>query len=42
MTHTPRAPEHYKSLIPSDLGIVHATVEVQPCAEAPALHKQVA
>ena len=24
----PRAPQHYKSLLPTDLGIVHATVEV--------------
>ncbi len=25
---TPRSPEHYKTLLPTDLGIVHATVEV--------------
>ena len=24
----PRPPQHYKSLLPTDLGIVHATIEV--------------
>jgi cation diffusion facilitator family transporter len=28
VSDTPRAPEYYKDLIPGDLGIVHATVEV--------------
>ena len=27
----PQTPNHYKSLIPDDLGIVHATVEVHEC-----------
>jgi Co/Zn/Cd efflux system component len=27
----PQIPDHYKSLIPDDLGIVHATVEVHAC-----------
>jgi len=28
----PQSADHYKSLIPSDLGIVHATIEVHRCA----------
>jgi cation diffusion facilitator family transporter len=28
VSHTPRPPEHYKKLIPKDLGIVHTIVEV--------------
>jgi cation diffusion facilitator family transporter len=28
VTPAPRPPQHYKSLLPTDLGIVHATVEV--------------
>jgi len=28
---TPKSPEYYKNLIPKDLGIVHATVEVHQC-----------
>jgi cation diffusion facilitator family transporter len=35
VTHTPRPPGFYKALIPADLGIVHITVEVQECGEAP-------
>ena len=31
VSDAPRAPEHYKSLIPGDLGIVHTTVEVHDC-----------
>lgn len=31
VTHRPRAPAHYKALIPDELGVVHATVEVQQC-----------
>lgn len=34
VTPLPRAPEHYKALLPADLHIVHATVEVQPVGEA--------
>jgi cation diffusion facilitator family transporter len=26
----PRSPQHYKELLPADLGIVHATIEVHP------------
>ena len=35
VTHSPHPPGHYRALIPVDLGIVHATVEVQRCEEAP-------
>lgn len=35
VTHHPRAPAYYKALIPSDLGVVHATVEVQACCSEP-------
>ena len=35
VTHAPREPGHYRALLPADLGIVHATVEVQRCDEAP-------
>jgi len=28
----PRAPEHYRGLVPADLGIRHLSVEVNPCA----------
>ena len=28
VSNTPRPPEHYKALIPTDLGIVHTVVEV--------------
>ena len=31
VSDAPRTPEHYKSLIPGDLGIVHTTVEVHDC-----------
>ena len=31
VSDSPRTPEHYKSLIPGDLGIVHTTVEVHDC-----------
>lgn len=36
VTHRPRAPEHYKALLPAELGIVHATVEVHACRSAAA------
>ncbi|SDE28160.1 cation diffusion facilitator family transporter [Belnapia rosea] len=42
VTHTPRPPEHYKALIPAELGVAHVTVEVQECREAPVLHGQAA
>jgi cation diffusion facilitator family transporter len=35
VTHEPREPDHYRALLPADLGIVHATMEVQRCDEAP-------
>src|SRR5262245_29022087 len=34
VTPQPRAPEHYKALLPADLHIVHATVEVYAAGEA--------
>ena len=34
VTPQPRAPEHYKALLPPDLHIVHATVEVYAAGEA--------
>ena len=34
VTPQPRAPEHYKALLPPDLHIVHATVEVYGAGEA--------
>jgi cation diffusion facilitator family transporter len=33
VSDAPQSPEHYKSLIPPQLGIVHATLEVQHCAD---------
>lgn len=38
VTHAPRPPEHYRSLIPPELGIAHATVEVQQCREHSLAH----
>ncbi|HEY3517256.1 MAG TPA: CDF family Co(II)/Ni(II) efflux transporter DmeF [Gammaproteobacteria bacterium] len=34
VTPQPRAPEHYKALLPADLQIVHATVEVYAAGDA--------
>lgn len=31
VTDAPRLPGHYKGLLPSDLGLVHVTVEVEEC-----------
>jgi cation diffusion facilitator family transporter len=31
VSYDPQQPDHYKELIPEKLGIVHMTVEVQPC-----------
>ena len=42
VTHTPRPPEHYKTLITGDLSIAHVTVEVQERREAPVLHGRAA
>ncbi len=33
VTHQPRMPDYYKSLVPDDLGIRHITVEVNQCQE---------
>lgn len=33
VTGYPDSPDKYKTLIPADLGVVHATVEVYPCAK---------
>lgn len=34
VTHDPRPPGYYRGLLPGDLGIVHATVEVNECPDA--------
>ena len=31
VTHSPQSPNHYKALLPEDMGLVHTTVEVHPC-----------
>jgi cation diffusion facilitator family transporter len=31
VTHEPRTPQHYKHLVPADVGIVHMSVEVHEC-----------
>jgi cation diffusion facilitator family transporter len=31
VSHDPRPPDHYKRLIPGELGVVHSTVEVHHC-----------
>jgi len=33
VTPSPRPPQHYKSLLPTDLGVVHATIEVHAANE---------
>lgn len=33
VTHHPKPPEHYKALVPEDLGIRHITIEVNRCKE---------
>lgn len=33
VTHHPKMPDHYKALVPEDLGIRHITVEVHRCQE---------
>jgi cation diffusion facilitator family transporter len=42
VTHAPRPPEHYRALIPPELGLAHVTVEVQLCQDAPTLHGRAA
>ena len=34
VTHHPRAPQHYKALVPSGLNIRHLTIEVHRCPDA--------
>lgn len=34
VTHAPRDPEHYRALLPADIGVVHSTIEVHRCHEA--------
>jgi len=31
VSDAPKSPDHYRSLVPADLGIVHATIEVHRC-----------
>lgn len=33
LSDTPESPEHYRSLIPQELGIVHTTFEIQQCPD---------
>ena len=33
VSHHPQSPKHYKELIPSNLGLVHVTVEVHECID---------
>jgi cation diffusion facilitator family transporter len=33
VTHDPKPPEHYKQLIPANLGVVHLVVEVHDCGQ---------
>ncbi len=33
VTHDPRAPDHYKALVPPGLGIVHLAIEVHRCTD---------
>ncbi|GIW80682.1 MAG: hypothetical protein KatS3mg105_2489 [Gemmatales bacterium] len=35
VTHEPKAPDYYKSLLPGDLGLKHVTVEVHQCHDDP-------
>ncbi len=34
VSDAPRSPDEYRAMIPAEIGIVHATVEVQRCPEA--------
>jgi len=40
VTHFPKAPDHYKSLVGDLIGDAHMTVEVQPCETEPCIIKQ--
>jgi cation diffusion facilitator family transporter len=33
VTQDPRSPDHYKAMIPENLGIVHSTIEIHPCSQ---------
>lgn len=33
VAHNPKSPEHYKELIPSELGLVHTNIEVHQCID---------
>ena len=33
VSHSPETPEYYKSLIPSNLGVVHANIEIHHCPD---------
>jgi len=37
VTHFPKAPDHYKSLLKDFIGDAHVTVEVQKCDSEPCL-----
>ncbi|MEN8231352.1 MAG: hypothetical protein ABFR35_01560 [Thermodesulfobacteriota bacterium] len=37
VTHFPKAPDHYKSLVSDYIGDAHMTVEVQKCETEPCL-----
>ncbi len=39
VTHFPKAPDHYKTLLQDFLGEAHVTVEVQKCESEPCLVK---
>jgi cation diffusion facilitator family transporter len=39
ITHSPHAPDHYKTLIPEHLRIEHITIEVQACSDAEPTYK---
>ena len=39
VAHDPQPPEHYKELIPSNLGLVHVTVEVHECIHEDSEHQ---
>ena len=40
VTHFPKAPDHYKSLVKGLIGNAHVTVEVQKCESEPCLVRQ--
>ena len=39
IAHDPKPPEHYKELLPSNLGLVHVTVEVHECIQEDSEHE---